>query len=149
MKGMRGVIILIIVFVVAIFLGFLIGSKRAADLERQLADVKTEFEAKFVLLENETATAKAQKELAACKWNLVQTRNSASRRDFGTATASLLAARDACSKAVAVAPSEFAEQLGAFQTAIDQIKAALDQSDLAVVGTLEQVIEQMEAVVSR
>ena len=149
MNGTRAVIILIIVFVVALFLGFMMGSKRVSDVKKELSALKTEFETKVATLEGNLAKAKAQKELSVCKWELVQIRTNASRRDFGKATESLSGAREAFSKAVSVSRSDyFAQKLAPLQPSFDEIKAGLDKNDVKIVGKIEEVIAQLETTIS-
>jgi predicted Holliday junction resolvase-like endonuclease len=149
MNGTRAVIIMIIVFVVALFLGFLMGSKRVSDVNKELNALKTEFETKVATLEKDLAKAKVQKELSVCKWELVQARTNASRRDFGKATESFSAAKEAFGKAIAVSKTDyFALKLAPLQPSFDEIKAGLDKNDLKVVGAIEGTIAQLETIIS-
>jgi Skp family chaperone for outer membrane proteins len=150
MNGTRAVIIMIIVFVVALFLGFLMGSKRVSDVNKELNALKTEFETKVATLEKDLAKARVQKELSACKWELVQARTNASRRDFGKATESFSAAMEAFRKAISVSKTDyFAQQLAPLQPSFDAIKAGLDKNDLKVVGTIEEAIARLETIISQ
>jgi predicted Holliday junction resolvase-like endonuclease len=149
MNGTRAVIIMIIVFVVALFLGFMMGSKRVSDVKKELDTLKTEYATEKATLEANLAKAKAQKELSVCKWELVQVRTNASRRDFGKATESLSAATEAFSKAVSVSKSDYVTQrLAPFRPSFDEIKAGLDKNDVKIVGRVEEVIAQLEAIIS-
>jgi biopolymer transport protein ExbB/TolQ len=150
MNGTRAVIIMLIVFVVALFLGFMMGSKRVADVKKELSTLKTDFKTKVAKLEGDLAKAKAQKELSVCKWELVQVRGNASRRDFGKATESLSAAKQAFDRAVsasASAPGFFA-RLGPIQPSFDEINAGLDKNDVKIVGKTEEVIAQLDTIIS-
>ena len=150
MNGTRAVIIMLIVFVVALFLGFLMGSKRVSDVNKELNALKTEFETKVATLEKDLAKARVQKELSVCKWELVQARTNASRRDFGKATESFTAATEAFRKAISVSKTDyFAQQLAPLQPSFDAIKAGLDKNDLKVVGTIEEAIAQLETIISQ
>jgi predicted Holliday junction resolvase-like endonuclease len=149
MNGTRAVIIMIIVFVVALFLGFLMGSKRVSDVNKELNSLKTEFETKVAALEKDLAKAKVQKELSVCKWALAQAKDNASRRDFGKATENFSAAKEAFGKAIAVSKSDyFALKLAPLQPSFDEIKAGLDKNDLKVVGAIEGAIAQLETIIS-
>jgi len=148
MKGARIAVIMIIVFVVALFLGFLMGSKRVSDVKKELDTVKTDLQAKVATLEGSLAKAMAQKELSVCKWELVQARTNASARNFGKATESLSAARDAFDKAVSVSSPEFFARLAPLQPSFEEIKAGLGKNDVTVVGKLEGVIAQLDTIIS-
>jgi len=147
MTGSRTVIIVIIVFVVALFLGFLIGSKRVSDVRKELNTVKTDLQTKVNELEGSLAKARAQKELSVCKWELVQARTNASARNFGKASESLAAAKEAFSRAVSVSSPEFFSRLAPIGPSFDEIKAGLDKNDVTTVGKLEGVIAQLDAVI--
>ena len=148
MNGTRAVIIMIIVFVVALFLGFMMGSKRVADVKKELSALKTDFETKITTLQEDLAKAKAQKELSVCKWELVQVRTDASRRDFGKATESLSVAKEAFDKALSLSKSDFFARLALIQPSFDQIKAGLDKNDIKTVGTVEDIIAKLDTLIS-
>ncbi|MCX5801466.1 MAG: hypothetical protein NTX17_08780 [Candidatus Eisenbacteria bacterium] len=148
MKGTRAVIIMIIVFVVALFLGFMMGSKRVSDVTKELNALKTEFKTKVATLEENLATAKAQKELSVCKWELVQVRTNASARNFGKATESLSVAKGALDKAVSISSPKFFARLAPLQPALEEIKVDLDKNDVKVVGKVEGVIAQLDTIIS-
>ena len=149
MNGTRTVILLIIVFVVALFLGFLIGSKRVSDVRRELTEVKTEFEAAESTLRGERNKAIAQKELAVCRYELVQCGMNASRRDFGKATENLAAGMEAFNRATSVAPSDFAEKLNALKGFFAEVQAGLDKNDVKVVGRLTELANEMQALIAQ
>lgn len=150
MKGARTVIIVIIVFVVALLLGLMIGFKQVSDVKKKLSTVETDLRTKVSTLEGNLAKARAQKELSVCKWELVQARTNASARNFGKASESLAAAKEAFSRAVAVSVSTpaFSARITPIQPAFDEIKAGLEKNDVTIVGKLEGVITQLEPIIS-
>ena len=148
MNGTRVVIIMIIVFVVALFLGFLMGSKRVADVRKELSALKTDFETKMTALQDDLAKAKAQKELSVCRWELVQVRTDASRRDFGQATESLAVANEAFGRALALSKTNFFEKLALIQPSFEEIKAGLDKNDIKTVGMVEELITKLDTIIS-
>ncbi len=152
MNGSKTVIILIIVFVVALFLGFLMGSKRVSDLRRELTEVKTEWESQSATLKAERAKALAQKELAMCKWELVQTQTHASRRDFGKATEAFNAARDAFTRSTEAAAAEatdFNEKLTPLTVGFDEIQAGLDANDVKITGRLAELVNHVDILLTQ
>jgi len=148
MNGTRVVIIMIIVFVVALFLGFLMGSKRVADVRKELSALKTDFETKMTALQDDLAKAKAQKELSVCRWELVQVRTDASRRDFGQATESLAVANEAFGRALALSKTNFFAKLALIQPSFEEIKAGLDKNDIKTVGMVEELITKLDTIIS-
>jgi hypothetical protein len=152
MNSSKTVIILIIVFVVALFLGFLMGSKRVSDLSRELTEVKTEWESQSATLKAERGKALAQKELAMCKWELVQTQTHASRRDFGKATEALNAARDAFTRSTAAAVDEakdFNERLVPLTAGFEEIQVGLDGNDVKITGRLAELINHIDLLLTQ
>ncbi|UCF77858.1 MAG: hypothetical protein JSW03_07015 [Candidatus Eiseniibacteriota bacterium] len=152
MNGSRMVVILIIVFMVALFLGFLMGSKRVSDLRRELTEVKTEWESQSATLRAERAKALAQKELAMCKWELVQTQTHAARRDFGKATEAFNAARDAFTRSSDAAMEEakdFGEKLVPLEAGFNEIQAGLDANDVKITGRLAELINHLDVLLTQ
>ena len=152
MNGSKTVIILIIVFVVALFLGFLMGSKRVSDLRRELTEVKIEWESQSATLRAERAKALAQKQLAMCKWELVQTQTHASRRDFGKASEAFNAARNAFTESSVAATqdaADFMEKLTPFEGAFDEIQTGLDKNDVKITGRLAELINHIDLLLSQ
>ncbi|KPJ61259.1 MAG: hypothetical protein AMJ46_02885 [Latescibacteria bacterium DG_63] len=152
MSGSKTIIILIIVFVVALFLGFLMGSKRVSDVRRELTELKTEWESQSATLKTERAKALAQKELAMCKWELVQTQTHASQRDFGKATEAFNAARDAFTRATIAAADEakdFNEALSPLKEGFEEIQAGLDGNDVKITGRLAELINHIDLLLSQ
>jgi methyl-accepting chemotaxis protein len=151
MNGSKTVIILIIVFVVALFLGFLMGSKRVSDVRRELTELKTEWESQSATLKAERAKALAQKELAMCKWELVQTQTHASRRDFGKATEAFNAARDAFARSLDAASEEakdFHKSITGLSQGFEEIQVGLDSNDVKITGRLAELTNHIDLLLS-
>jgi hypothetical protein len=147
MSSGRIVILLIVVFVVALFLGFLMGSKRVADAQKELGLVKTDLEN----CQKEVGKAKTQKELSMCRWLLVETQANAERRDFGKANEAFNNVKLAFSGAATesgYAP-EFSEKLAPVQTGLGEIQAGLDANDVKVTGKIVEVINQIDVLLKQ
>ena len=147
MSGGRIVILVIIVFVVALFVGFLMGSKRVADVQKELGAVKTDLEN----CQKDAGKAKTQKELARCRWSLVETRASAERRDFGKASEAFTNAKLAFSAAATesgYAP-EFSEKLAPVQTGLGDIQVGLDGNDVTVTGKITEVVNLIDVLLQQ
>ena len=147
MSSGKTVVLLIIVFVIALFLGFLMGSKRVADVQKELGVVKTDLEN----CQKEVGKAKTQKELARCKWALVETKTNAERRDFGKANEAFNNAKLAFSGAATesgYAP-EFSEKLAPIQTGLGEIQTGLDGNDVKVAGRITEVINLIDVLLQQ
>jgi len=147
MSGGRIVILVLIVFVIALFVGFLMGSKRVADVQKELGSVKTDLQNS----QKEAGKAKTQKELARCRWALVEARNDAERRDFGKASEAFTNAKLAFSAAATesgYAP-EFSEKLAPVQTALGDIQAGLDGNDVTVTGKIAEVVNLIDSLLQQ
>ncbi len=144
MSSGRVVILVIIVFLVALFVGFLMGSKRVADVQKELGAVKTDLEN----CQKDAAKAKTQKELARCRWSMVETKTNAERRDFGKANEAFTNAKLAFSAAATesgYAP-EFSEKLAPVQTGLGDIQTGLDANDVTVTGKVTEVIDLIDVL---
>ncbi len=147
MSGGRIVILVIIVFVVALFVGFLMGSKRVADVQKELGSVKTDLEN----CQKDAGKAKTQKELAKCRWALVEAKNDAERRDFGKANEAFTTAKLAFSAAATesgYAP-DFSEKLAPVQAGLGEIQTGLDGNDVTVSGKIAGVISLIDSLLQQ
>jgi predicted Holliday junction resolvase-like endonuclease len=147
MSGGKTAILLIVVFVIALFLGFLMGSKRVSDVQKELGMVKTDLEN----CQKEVGKAKTQKELARCRWALVETKVNAERRDFGKANEAFNNAKLAFSGAATesgYAP-EFSEKLAPIQTGLGEIQTGLDGNDVKVAGRITEVINLIDVLLQQ
>jgi len=147
MSGGKIAILLIVVFVIALFLGFLMGSKRVSDVQKELGMVKTDLEN----CQKEVGKAKTQKELARCRWALVETKVNAERRDFGKANEAFNNAKLAFSGAATesgYAP-EFSEKLAPIQTGLGEIQTGLDGNDVKVAGRITEVINLIDVLLQQ
>jgi type II secretory pathway pseudopilin PulG len=147
MSGARVVVLVIIVFVVALFVGFLMGSKRVADVQKELGAVKTDLEN----CQKEVGKAKTQKELARCRWALVEAKTNAERRDFGKANEAFTNAKLAFSAAATesgYAP-EFSEKLAPVQVGLGEIQVGLDGNDVTVTGKITEVVNLIDVLLQQ
>jgi len=147
MSGGRIAVLVIIVFVVALFAGFLMGSKRVADVQKELGSVKTDLEK----CQKDAAKARTQKELAKCRWALAETKDNAERRDFGKASETFTSAKLAFSAAATesgYAP-EFSERLAPVQAGLGEIQTGLDGNDVTVSGKIAGVISLIDSLLQQ
>ncbi len=143
----RGITIvaLVVVFLVALFLGFLMGSRRVGEVEKERDRIKTE-------LQMEVNKARTQKELAQCKWDLVQAKASAENRDFGKATESLASAKEAFSRAASASEGRvqgISEKMDSIAAGLAEIQMGLDSNDVKAVGRITELVNLIDVMIAQ
>jgi hypothetical protein len=142
------IVLVVIAFAIALFLGSLMGSKRVADAKKELGMVKTDLEK----CQGDVAKALTQKELAQCKWDLVQAKTYAERRDFGKATEALGLAKQSFERAVAASTGrvdELKDKMDFIGVAIGEIQMGLDRNDVKVIGRLTEVVNLIDLMLGQ
>jgi predicted nucleic acid-binding Zn-ribbon protein len=143
MRRTMVIVLVVVAFAVALFLGSLMGSKRVADAQKELGMVKTDLEKCQV----DVAKALTQKELAQCKWDLVQAKTNAERRDFGKATESLGLAKQSFERAMAASVGrvdELKDKMQFIGVALGEIQTGLNRNDVKVIGRLTEVVNLID-----